>query len=61
LDEEKKVMLEEMAMQPDFVRANVDTMLEAMRSSLILDERLASGSASAVATATAPRSPHAAS
>ena len=34
LDEEKKVMLEEMAMQPDFVRANVDAMLDAVRSSL---------------------------
>jgi glucosamine 6-phosphate synthetase-like amidotransferase/phosphosugar isomerase protein len=34
LDEEKKVMLQEIAMQPDFVRDNVDPMLEATRKSL---------------------------
>jgi glutamine---fructose-6-phosphate transaminase (isomerizing) len=34
LDEEKKVMLQEIAMQPDFVRDNVDAMLEATRKSL---------------------------
>jgi glucosamine 6-phosphate synthetase-like amidotransferase/phosphosugar isomerase protein len=33
LDEEKKVMLEEMAMQPDFVRKNIDIMLDATRKS----------------------------
>ena len=31
LDEEKKVMLQEIAMQPDFVRDNVDSMLAATR------------------------------
>lgn len=34
MDEEKKVMLREIAMQPDFVRDNVDAMLEATRKSL---------------------------
>jgi glucosamine--fructose-6-phosphate aminotransferase (isomerizing) len=34
LEEEKKVMLQEMAMQPDFVRKNVDIMLDATRKSL---------------------------
>jgi glucosamine--fructose-6-phosphate aminotransferase (isomerizing) len=34
LDEEKKVMLQEIAMQPDFVRNNVELMLEATRKSL---------------------------
>jgi glutamine---fructose-6-phosphate transaminase (isomerizing) len=34
LDEEKKVMLQEIAMQPDFVRDNVDSMLEAARQAL---------------------------
>ena len=34
MDEEKKVMLQEIAMQPDFVRDNVDAMLEATRKSL---------------------------
>jgi glucosamine 6-phosphate synthetase-like amidotransferase/phosphosugar isomerase protein len=34
LDEEKRVMLQEIAMQPDFVRANVDIMLEATRKAL---------------------------
>ena len=33
MDEEKKVMLQEMAMQPDFVRKNVDIMLDATRKS----------------------------
>ena len=32
LDEEKKVMLQEIAMQPDFVRDNVDSMLAATRA-----------------------------
>jgi glucosamine--fructose-6-phosphate aminotransferase (isomerizing) len=34
LDEEKKVMLQEMALQPDFIRNNVDAMLDATRKSL---------------------------
>lgn len=34
MDEEKKVMLQEIAMQPDFVRDNVDQMLEATRRAL---------------------------
>ena len=34
LDEEKKVMLQEIAMQPDFVRANVNVMLESTRKAL---------------------------
>jgi glucosamine 6-phosphate synthetase-like amidotransferase/phosphosugar isomerase protein len=34
LDEEKKVMLQEMAMQPGFVRDNIDAMLDAMRKAL---------------------------
>lgn len=34
LDEEKKVMLQEIALQPDFVRDNVDAMFEATRRSL---------------------------
>ncbi len=34
LDEEKRVMLQEIAMQPDFVRTNVDVMLEASRKAL---------------------------
>ena len=34
MDEEKKVMLQEMALQPDFIRNNVDAMLDATRKSL---------------------------
>ncbi|HZZ60661.1 MAG TPA: SIS domain-containing protein [Roseiarcus sp.] len=34
MDEEKKVMLQEMAMQPGFVRDNIDAMLDAMRKAL---------------------------
>lgn len=34
MDEEKKVMLQEMAMQPDFVRNNVDAMLDATRKAV---------------------------
>jgi glutamine---fructose-6-phosphate transaminase (isomerizing) len=34
LDDEKQVMLQEMAMQPDFVRQNVSPMLEAMREAV---------------------------
>ena len=34
MDEEKKVMLQEMAMQPDFVRSNVDAMLDATRKAV---------------------------
>jgi glucosamine--fructose-6-phosphate aminotransferase (isomerizing) len=34
LDEEKRVMLQEMALQPDFIRNNVDAMLDAIRESL---------------------------
>jgi glucosamine 6-phosphate synthetase-like amidotransferase/phosphosugar isomerase protein len=34
LEEEKKVMLQEMAMQPDFVRSNVDAMLDATRKAV---------------------------
>jgi glucosamine 6-phosphate synthetase-like amidotransferase/phosphosugar isomerase protein len=34
LDEEKKVMLQEMAIQPGFVRDNLEPMLEATRSSV---------------------------
>jgi len=34
LEEEKQVMLQEMAMQPDFVRRNVSPMLEAMREAV---------------------------
>ena len=63
MDEEKKVMLQEIAMQPDFVRTNVDAMLEARRKALAEHPRAPSASASrsAAATATAPRSPPAAS
>lgn len=34
MDEEKRVMLQEMALQPDFIRNNVDVMLDAIRESL---------------------------
>ena len=34
MEEEKQVMLQEMAMQPDFVRRNVSPMLEAMREAV---------------------------
>jgi glucosamine 6-phosphate synthetase-like amidotransferase/phosphosugar isomerase protein len=34
LEEEKQVMLQEMAMQPDFVRSNVSPMLETMREAV---------------------------
>ena len=34
MEEEKQVMLQEMAMQPDFVRRNVSPMLEAMRETV---------------------------
>ena len=34
MDEEKKVMLQEIALQPDFVRDNIDSMLEATRASI---------------------------
>jgi len=34
LDEEKRIMLQEIAMQPDFVRDNVDSMMEATREAL---------------------------
>ncbi|HLJ71630.1 MAG TPA: SIS domain-containing protein [Roseiarcus sp.] len=34
MDEEKRVMLQEIAMQPDFVRDNLDPMLDATRESL---------------------------
>ena len=49
LDEEKKVMLQEIAMQPDFVRDNVDAMLEATRKALArAPEAQLSASASAI-------------
>lgn len=34
MDEEKRVMLQEIALQPDFVRSNIDGMLEATRASI---------------------------
>ena len=34
MEEEKQVMLQEIAMQPDFVRSNVSPMLEAMREAV---------------------------
>ena len=34
MEEEKQVMLQEIAMQPDFVRRNVSPMLEAMRETV---------------------------
>ena len=34
MDEEKKVMLQEIAMQPDFVRGNLELMLDATRRSI---------------------------
>ena len=43
MDEEKKVMLQEIAMQPDFVRDNVDSMLEATRAALAAHPQRAIG------------------
>ena len=34
MEEEKQIMMREMAMQPDFVRRNVPPMLEAMREAV---------------------------
>jgi glutamine---fructose-6-phosphate transaminase (isomerizing) len=39
VDDEKQVMLQEMAMQPDFVRRNLSPMLEAMREAVAAQPR----------------------